>query len=129
MARQEPRLWQRQRRTGSAFGLGGVGEHDQHQHPVIGRRITEIRTAGDFPLLFGGDCSLLMGVGLALRSTEGRFALVHLDGNTDFRNPGNSDSCAALAGEDLAEGLGRLGAERQPRIRSLTRASSRGRTG
>ena len=72
----------------------------------LARRIDEIRAAGDFPLVIGGDCSLLVGVGLALRPA-GRFGLVHLDGHTDFRNPGNSDACAALAGEDLAAAIGR----------------------
>jgi arginase len=32
--------------------------------------------------------------------------LVHLDGHTDFRNPGNSEQCASLAGEDLAAAVG-----------------------
>ncbi|ACU77122.1 Arginase/agmatinase/formiminoglutamase [Catenulispora acidiphila DSM 44928] len=72
----------------------------------LARRVAEIRAAGDVPLVFGGDCSLVVGVGLALRPA-GRFALVHLDGHTDFRNPGNSDACAALAGEDLAAAIGR----------------------
>jgi hypothetical protein len=36
--------------------------------------------------------------GLALRRTPGRYGLVYLDGHTDFRNPGNSDLCASLAG-------------------------------
>ena len=73
----------------------------------LAQRIAEVRAAGDVPLVFGGDCSLLIGVGLALRATGGRFGLVHLDGHTDFRNPGNSDACAALAGEDLAAAIGR----------------------
>ena len=72
----------------------------------LARRIAEIRSEGSFPLVISGDCSLVVGVGLALRPA-GRFALVHLDGHTDFRNPGNSESCAALAGEDLAAAIGR----------------------
>ena len=56
--------------------------------------------------MLGGDCSLLVGVGLAL-ARRGAHGLVHLDGHTDFRHPGNSDSCASLAGEDLAAAVGR----------------------
>ena len=72
----------------------------------LARRITEVRGEGGNPLVIGGDCSLLIGVGLALRSA-GRFGLVHLDGHTDFRHPGNSSACASLAGEDLVAAIGR----------------------
>jgi len=77
----------------------------EHARRLAGR-ITEILAAGDAPLVIGGDCSLLIGAGLALRTT-GRFALAHLDGHTDFRHPGNSSACASLAGEDLAAAIGR----------------------
>lgn len=33
--------------------------------------------------------------------------LVHIDGHTDFRHPGNSDECASVAGEDLAAAVGK----------------------
>jgi arginase len=59
------------------------------------------------PLVLGGDCGILVAAGLALRRAPGRYGLVHLDGHTDFRNPGNSDECASLAGEDLAAAVGR----------------------
>ena len=61
--------------------------------------------AGRAPLVLGGDCSLLIGAGLALAS-RGRYGLVHLDGHTDFRHPGNSTECFSLAGEDLAAAVG-----------------------
>src|SRR5262249_8978587 len=54
-----------------------------------------------------GDCSILVAAGLSLRRAPGRYGLVHLDGHTDFRNPGNSDQCASLAGEVLAAAMGR----------------------
>jgi arginase len=73
----------------------------------VAARLTQIRTAGDTPLVVGGDCSLIVGAGLALRTAPGRYGLVHLDGHTDFRHPGNSAGCAALAGEDLAAAIGR----------------------
>jgi len=62
--------------------------------------------AGHAPLVLGGDCSLLIAAGQALRP-RGRYGLVHLDGHTDFRHPGNSDRCFSLAGEDLAAAVGR----------------------
>lgn len=68
-------------------------------------RIIDLRAAGHTPLVIGGDCSLLVAAGLALRG-GGRHGLVHLDGHTDFRHPGNSAACASLAGEDLAAAVG-----------------------
>jgi arginase len=55
--------------------------------------------------VLGGDCSLLLASGLALAS-EKPAGLVHIDGHTDFRHPGNSDGCASVAGEDLAAAVG-----------------------
>ena len=69
------------------------------------KRITGILEAGNTPLLIGGDCSLLLGVGLSLKK-RGIYGLVHIDGHTDFRHPGNSSKCASLAGEDLAAVVG-----------------------
>ncbi len=68
-------------------------------------RIESLLDAGRAPLVLGGDCSLLVGTSLAL-ARRGRHGLVHMDGHTDFRHPGNSDVCASLAGEDLASVLG-----------------------
>lgn len=55
---------------------------------------------GAFPVVVGGDCSLLMGSGLALQR-RGRFWLVFMDGQADFRSPDTS-STAGAAGMDLA---------------------------
>jgi arginase len=68
-------------------------------------RIGELLDRGHAPLVIGGDCSILLGVGQAL-SARGRFGLIHLDGHTDFRHPGNDNNCASLAGEDLAAAIG-----------------------
>jgi arginase len=68
-------------------------------------RIERLRAGGQVPLVIGGDCSLLVGAGVALRRSD-RHGLVHLDGHTDFRHPGNSGHCASLAGEDLAAAVG-----------------------
>lgn len=68
-------------------------------------RLATILDDGNTPLVIGGDCSLLLGIGLAL-ARRGRTGLVHVDGHTDFRHPGNSDECASVAGEDLAAAVG-----------------------
>lgn len=64
--------------------------------------ILETRAA---PLVLGGDCSVLLGIGLAM-ARRGGGGLIHIDGHTDFRHPGNSDECASVAGEDLAAAVG-----------------------
>ncbi|WP_260980526.1 arginase family protein [Microbacterium paludicola] len=56
-------------------------------------------------VVLGGDCSILVGIALALRR-RGRFGLVSLDG-LDYRHPGNSGSVGAAGGENLALVTGR----------------------
>ncbi|MDQ1172396.1 arginase [Microbacterium testaceum] len=68
-------------------------------------RIERVWRSGRAPLVIGGDCSILVGAGIA-SARRGRSGLVHMDGHTDFRHPGNSDDCASVAGEDLAAAVG-----------------------
>jgi arginase len=69
-------------------------------------RLGELLVAGGFPLLLGGDCSILLGATLALRR-RGPYGLAFVDGHLDFRHPGNSRLLGAVAGEDLAVVTGR----------------------
>lgn len=62
-----------------------------------------------FALVIGGDCSILLGA-LAGARHSGPLSLVHIDGHSDFRHPGNYDakhSLGAVAGMDLALATGR----------------------
>ncbi len=64
---------------------------------------------GQFPLVVGGDCSILLGALAGVRRA-GPVSLVHLDGHSDFRHPGNHDPATvlgAVAGMDLALATGR----------------------
>ncbi|GAA0721210.1 arginase family protein [Dactylosporangium roseum] len=74
-------------------------------------RIGTILGAGDFPLVLGGDCSILLGAGLAMRrhaaTLDGRIGLVYVDGHSDFRHEGNASYVGAAAGEALALATGR----------------------
>ena len=78
-------------------------------------RIGTLVAAGDFPVVLGGDCSILIGAALAMHryaeATEGRIGLVFVDGHSDFRHPGNAAYVGAAAGEDLAIVTGRGQAE------------------
>lgn len=71
----------------------------------LASRLDQLLDTDRAPLVLGGDCSLLVGAGLAL-IRRGSYGLIHLDGHTDFRHPGNSDACSSLAGEDLAAAIG-----------------------
>ena len=74
-------------------------------------RIGGIIDAGEFPVVLGGDCSILLGSGLAMHrlgdAVGGRIGLVFVDGHSDFRHPGNASYVGAAAGEDLALVTGR----------------------
>jgi arginase len=65
--------------------------------------------AGRFPLVLGGDCSVMLGCLYGARRAGGR-GLVHVDGHSDFFHPGNYDTKSRLgsaAGMDLALATGR----------------------
>jgi arginase len=74
-------------------------------------RIGAIIDANEFPVVLGGDCSILLGAAVAVnRLAEdlgGRPGLVFVDGHSDFRHPGNATYVGAAAGEDLALATGR----------------------
>jgi arginase len=78
---------------------------------ALADRIGSIIDAGEFPVVLGGDCSILLGSALAMhRQGEvvgGRIGLVFVDGHSDFRHPGNASYVGAAAGEDLALATGR----------------------
>ncbi|MBQ1042683.1 MULTISPECIES: arginase family protein [unclassified Micromonospora] len=78
---------------------------------ALADRIGAIIDRGEFPLVLGGDCSVLLGSGLAMHrlgeAVGGRIGLVFVDGHSDFRHPGNASYVGAAAGEDLALVTGR----------------------
>ncbi|QNK63989.1 arginase family protein [Pedobacter sp. PAMC26386] len=62
--------------------------------------LTPLLREGYFPLIIGGDCSMLIGNALAFKEL-GNYGLFFLDGHTDFMLPEHSQTKAA-AGMDLA---------------------------
>ncbi|ART64632.1 arginase family protein [Kushneria marisflavi] len=63
----------------------------------------------EFVLVIGGDCSILLGA-LAGARRMGQLSLLHIDGHSDFRHPGNDNTgqtAGAAAGMDLALATGR----------------------
>ena len=75
----------------------------------LGAKVRDELEAGRFPLVLGGDCSVMLGCLFGARLAAGR-GLVHVDGHSDFFHPGNYDTQARLgsaAGMDLALATGR----------------------
>ncbi|HET7011096.1 MAG TPA: arginase family protein [Anaerolineales bacterium] len=67
--------------------------------------VGDMVASGQFPIVLGGDCSLLLGPMLALRRL-GRYGLCFLDGHLDLLSPDTSHTKGA-AGMDLALATGR----------------------
>lgn len=62
--------------------------------------LEKVFSKNEFPIVIGGDCSILIGNALALKKA-GNFGLFFLDGHTDFMWPSLSQTGGA-AGMDLA---------------------------
>lgn len=76
---------------------------------ALAELVEHASTRNQFPLVVGGDCSILLGALAGVRQA-GPVSLVHVDGHSDFRHPGNYDPAAtlgAVAGMDLALATGR----------------------
>ena len=75
----------------------------------LSEKVADILRRGRFPVVIGGDCSVLLGALYGLRVAGGR-GLVHVDGHSDFYHPANYDTArrlGAVAGMDLALASGR----------------------
>jgi arginase len=71
----------------------------------LAERVAFTLDLGRFPLVLGGDCSILLGTALALRR-RGRFGLFFLDGHADFYSPA-SEPNGEVASMELAVVTGR----------------------
>lgn len=54
--------------------------------PRLADAVEAVLDAGEFPVVLGGDCTILLGSMLALRR-RGRYGLLFIDGNADFFQP------------------------------------------
>ncbi|MGF6230398.1 arginase [Inquilinus ginsengisoli] len=54
--------------------------------PRLADAVEAVLDAGEFPVVLGGDCTILLGSMLALRR-RGRYGLFFIDGNADFFQP------------------------------------------
>ncbi len=67
--------------------------------------VAGVLDSGRFPVLLGGDCSIILGPLLALRR-RGRYGLAFLDGHADFQHPADEPN-GEVASLDLAVATGR----------------------
>jgi arginase len=79
----------------------GIAQYSSDLADAVGRVIDD----GAFPVVLGGDCSILLGNLLALRR-RGRFGLLFLDGHADFYLPEQLEDGEA-ASMDLSFATGR----------------------
>ena len=54
--------------------------------PLLADALSSVLDAGEFPIVLGGDCTILLGAMLALRR-RGRYGLLFIDGHADFFQP------------------------------------------
>ena len=75
-------------------------DHIVHYSEEQSALLQDVLLKNEFPIVIGGDCSILIGNALALKN-KGVYALFYLDGHTDFMWPSLSQTGGA-AGMDLA---------------------------
>ena len=54
--------------------------------PKLADAVESVLDAGEFPVILGGDCSIVLGSTLALKR-RGRYGLLFIDGHADFYQP------------------------------------------
>jgi arginase len=62
--------------------------------------VSPLLDAGNFPIVLGGDCSIVLGAALALKR-RGRYGLLFIDGQADFFQP-EAEPNGEAASMDLA---------------------------
>ncbi|MEH6415919.1 arginase family protein [Pseudomonas sp. CGJS7] len=84
----------------------GAALHDYSQ--TLADRLSPLLEGGDFVLVIGGDCSVLLGSGLALKQ-RGRYGLAFIDAHDDFsfvRDRKRYEGYLTAAGLDLGLATG-----------------------
>src|SRR5687768_12599643 len=72
--------------------------------PMLADAMGSVLDGGEFPVILGGDCSILLGSALALKR-RGRYGLLFIDGHADFYQP-EANPNGEAASMDLAFATG-----------------------
>ena len=83
------------------LNAGGIASYARALADAVGGVIER----GEFPIVLGGDCSIVLGDLLALRR-RGRYGLLFIDGHADFYQP-EANPNGEAASMDLAFATGR----------------------
>jgi arginase len=73
---------------------------------VLADAVAAVLDEGEFPVMLGGDCSILLGTMLALQR-RGRYGVLYIDGDADFYQPEVKPLRGAASASDLAFATGR----------------------
>ena len=104
------------RRAGRVEAAGYRADRDSGTHvmnpqairdysPLLADAVTAVLGEGEFPVVLGGVCSILLGTMLALRR-RGRYGLLYIDGDADFYQPEVNPLNGAASASDLAFATG-----------------------
>src|ERR1035437_8575613 len=107
------------RRAGRVDAVGYSAERDPQTKvmnpqaisdysPSLADAVAAVLDEGEFPVVLGGDCSVLLGTMLALRR-RGRYGLLYIDGDADFYQPEVNPLRGAGSASDLAFATGARG--------------------
>lgn len=72
--------------------------------PMLADEVERVLDTGEFPIILGGDCSIVLGSTLALKR-RGRYGLLFIDGHADFYQP-EANPNGEAASMDLAFATG-----------------------
>jgi arginase len=87
-------------------GTGMLNPNGLRDHaPRLADAVGTVLDDGAFPIVLGGDCTILLGTTLALRR-RGRYGLLFLDGHADFYQP-EAEPSGEAASMELALVTGR----------------------
>jgi arginase len=87
-------------------GTGLLNPHGLVDYaPKLADAVGVVLDEGAFPIVLGGDCTILLGITLALRR-RGRYGLLFLDGHADFYQP-EAEPTGEAASMELALVTGR----------------------
>jgi arginase len=73
---------------------------------LLADTVAALLDVGEFPVVLGGDCSILLGAMLALKR-RGRYGLLYIDGDADYYQPQVNPLSGAASRSDLAFATGR----------------------
>jgi arginase len=90
-----PRSSERDPQT-NTLNAGAIASYTYDLADAVG----PLLNGGEFPVVLGGDCSIVLGPALALRR-RGRYGLLFIDGQADFFQP-EADPYGEAASMDLA---------------------------